>query len=164
MTATLSPPEVDGDHTGGADELVRVLGTADEVLVRRSGTRLAPGVPARLVHALHRPHRRLVRVLCDGGPCYLARTELLTQALRHGITADELVRDAPDLDRRLAETLQIVDPHEMTRVDDPAAGRWRVWVDASALSEESPGRRLASWSRRRAGIVRREIVRLRQRS
>ncbi|MGE9782421.1 hypothetical protein [Janibacter sp. G368] len=166
---------VDADAPDAADRLEEAIGSAEAVLVHRSGAQLLEGAPERLLRVLHRPHRRLVRVHSDAGSCYLARTELLVAAMRHGVEIDELVADAPGLDRRLAEASGAVHLDGPTALHDPAAGRWRVWVDGavvgigSAPDARAVGRAhstpavLLGLARRRAGRVRREAVRLRQR-
>lgn len=169
---------IDGDDPGAALAIEAAVDRAESVLVHRAGTHLAPGALERLVRTLHRPHRRLVRVHSAAGPCYLARTELLALALHHGIGADELAADGPDLDRRIARAAGVLDLDGATPVEDPAAGRWRVWVDGAVVgigADEDPGwaRRVARehsapsallrLARRRAGRLRREVVRRRQR-
>lgn len=166
---------VDGDAPDAVDRLEEAIASAETVLVHRAGTTLVDGALERLVRVLHRPHRRLVRVHSDAGPCYLARTELLVAAMRHGVEIDELVADAPGLDRRLAEASGAVHLDGPTPLHDPAAGRWRVWVNGAVVGVgASPDAReaarrhstptvLLGLARRRAGRLRREAVRLRQR-
>lgn len=174
------PARVAGDAPGAAEALRRAVDTAPAVLVHRSGTAFADGAVARLVQALHRPHRRLVRVHSDAGPCYLASSELLALALHHGVSAEELVADEPGLDRRLAAAADLVTEHGPTPVQDPAAGQWRVWLDGPVVGVRSSASADPRWERRvitqhaapaallrlarhRAGRVRREIERRRQR-
>ena len=174
------PARVTGDTPGAAELLRRALDTSPAVLVHRSGTAFADGAVDRLVRALRRPHRRLVRVHSDAGPCYLASSELLALALRHGVSAEELVADEPGLDRRIAAAADIVPAQGPTPVQDPAAGQWRVWLDGPVVGVRSSASADPRWeqrvvtqhstpagllrlARRRAGRVRREIVRRRQR-
>lgn len=170
-----SPVVIDGDAPDALERLEEALTAADAVVVHRTGASFVDGAIARLERVLHRPHRRLVRVHSDAGPCYLARTELLAAAVRHGVETHELVADRPGLDRRIAEAAGAVHLDGQTPVQDPAAGRWRVWVDgavvgigrapdvrAVARRSSAPVQALGL-ARRRAGRVRREVVRLRQR-
>lgn len=175
-----SPAVVVGDAPDAARRLEAAVASADAVLVHRSGTRLLDGAVDRLVRTLHRPHRRLVRVHSDAGGCYLARTELLVAAIHHGVTADELVADAPGLDRRIASAADVLHLDGPTPVNDPASGRWRAWVDGAVVGVRSERTADTEWeqqvakqhaapatlerfARRRVGRVRRELVRLRQR-
>lgn len=173
------PTVIDGDAPGAARELDRAIASAESILVHRSGTVFAAGAVERLLRTLHRPHRRLVRVHSDAGPCYLARTELLALALHHGLTTQELLADAPGLDRRIAIAADAADAEGPTHIADPASGRWRVWVDGPVVGvrsgdgdpqwERSVARHnsapagLLRVARRRVGRVRREVVRRRQR-
>ena len=79
---------IDGDAPDAVDRLEEAIASAETVLVHRAGTTLVDGALERLVRVLHRPHRRLVRVHSDAGPCYLARTELLVAAMRYGVEVD----------------------------------------------------------------------------
>lgn len=173
-----APARVDADAPGAAGALVAAVASDELVLVHRAGTVFVDGAVERLVRHLHRPHRRLVRVHSAAGSCYLARSELLAAALRHGVAAADLVADSPGLDRRIAAAADIVPVDGPTPVEDPAAGRWRTWVDGAvvgvgAADDEAWVRRVARehsapvallrLARRRAGRVRREVARRRQR-
>lgn len=176
-----------GDDADAADVFTAAVAdpAVEAVLVHRRGVEFADGAPARLVAALHRPHRRLVRVHADAG-CYVADTALLSAALRHGVTAAELVADDAELDRRIAEALGVVPLEGRTPIEDPAAGRWRTWVDGAVVGvrasapaasdapadddwakgvarRQGAAARLTAVARRRIGAARRELVRRRQR-
>lgn len=180
--------------TGRRPDLVRVRGNApdagetlaaavpetDAVLVLGGDLELVDGALERMQRLLHRPHRRLLRVHTAGGGCYLARSELLASALRHGIPAAMLASDPPGLDREIAAAVGAVALDGPTPIDDPASGRWRLWIDGAeigvrAATEDDPGwartmnRRhgpvagMTILLRRRAGRARREVRRLRDR-
>ncbi|MEN3122761.1 hypothetical protein [Janibacter sp. LM] len=173
-----APVRVDADAPGAPEALAAAVASSELVLVHREGTVFVDGAVERLVRHLHRPHRRLVRVHSAAGPCYLARSELLATALRHGVGAADLVADAPGLDRRIAEAADLLHVDGPTPVEDPAAGRWRTWVDGAvvgvgAVGDEAWSRRVARehsapvallrLARRRVGRARREVARRRQR-
>lgn len=174
------PVRIIGSAPGADLALEAALEHAEAVLVHREGTTFAPGAVERMVSALHRPHRRLVRVHSDAGPCYLARAELLAAAIRHGLPAAMLVADPPGLDRELALAVDAVAMVGPTPVDDPASGRWRCWLDGAVVGvraatdedpewadrvarRHGPRARAGAVLRRHVGRARREAVRLRQR-
>lgn len=181
MSGDLALVLIDTSTQGAAEALGAAVSTADAVLVHPADVEFADGAPRRLVRYLRRPHRRLVRVYTGGGFCYIARTDLLATALRHGVTTSMLVSDPPGLDREIALAVDAAGLAVRTPIEDPASGRWRQWVDGSvigvrALADEDPG-----WSqrtarehgtvatattllRRHAGRARRDFLRLRQRS
>ncbi|HIZ97481.1 MAG TPA: hypothetical protein H9805_02755 [Candidatus Janibacter merdipullorum] len=171
---------VRGDAPDAAATLVAALDDADAVLVLGGDLELADGAVERMLRLLHRPHRRLLRVHTAGGTCYLARAELLSSALRHGVPAAMLAGDPPGLDREIATAVDAVDLAGPTPLEDPASGRWRLWLDGAEVgvrpaTEEDPAwartmaRRhgpvagMTTFLRRRAGRVRRETRRLRDR-
>lgn len=179
-----APVRIIGDAPGAADALTYAAADPEvrTVLVHREGVEFAEGAIDRLVAALHRPHRRLVRVHGPGS-CYLAGTEVVSAALRQGITAAEFVADDAGLDHRIAAAIGLGPLDGTTPIEDPATGRWRWWVDGvvvgvrghdgvdtadddwarGAARRHGPAAKLTALARRRAGVVRREFVRRRQR-
>lgn len=175
-----APARVDGDAPDAAAALVAATESADSVLVHSGDLEFAEGAVERLHRLLHRPHRRLLRVHTAAGGCYLARSELLTAALRHGVPAPMLAGDPPGLDREIAAAVGDVALDGPTPIDDPAAGRWRLWLDGAAIGVRATTDGDPAWARtmarrngsvagmttllrRRAGRVKREVTRLRQR-
>ena len=181
MSGDLSLVRIDASAPGAADAFLAAVDTADAVLVHPADVEFADGAPQRLLRYLRRPHRRLVRVHTGGGSCYIARTDLLATALRHGVTASMLVTDPPGLDREIALAVDAAELAAPTPIENPASGRWRQWVDGSVIGVHAASDEDAGWSgrvardhgtiatattllRRRAGRARRDLVRLRQRS
>ncbi len=175
-----APARVDGDAPDAAAALVAAARDADSVLVHSGELEFAEGAVDRMQRLLHRPHRRLLRVHTAGGGCYLARSELLSAALRHGVPAAMLAGDPPGLDREIAAAVDAVALDGPTPIDDPASGRWRLWLDGAtigvrAATDDDPdwartmARRngpvagMTTLLRRRAGRAKREVTRLRQR-
>lgn len=179
-----APVRITSDAPDAADALVAAAADpdVDAVLVHRERVEFADGAINRLVAALRRPHRRLIRVH-GGGGCYIASTELVSTALRHGVPAAELLADGEGLDRRVAAAVGVVPLEGPTPIEDPAAGQWRRWVDGSVVGVRTLGTdepadddwaesvtrnhgtaaRVTALARRRAGAVRRELVRRQQR-
>lgn len=171
---------VDTHAPGAAAALEAALTTADAVLVHGSDLEFADGALERLVRVLRRPHRRLVRVHTGAGSCYLARTELLATAVRHGVPLTILAADPPGLDREIAMAVDADLLHGPTPIEDPASGRWRQWVDGAVVGVRATTTDDPQWSermvrrhsapvgvvavvRRQAGRLRRDVSRLRQR-
>lgn len=171
---------IDADAPVAAAALVEAVTAGESVLVHGADVVFVDGAVDELARLLHRPYRRLVRVHTAGGPCYVARAELLAAAVRHGIPATRLVADPPGLDRELARATHAVPLEGRTPVDDPAVGQWRQWVDGAVIgvrtataaesgrTDEAAHRsrvraNATAVLRRHAGRVRREVVRLRQR-
>ncbi|MGO1166245.1 MAG: hypothetical protein ACTMHL_06485 [Janibacter sp.] len=174
------PARVRGDASDAPAALEAAVAGSDSVLVHDGDLEFADGAIERMQRLLHRPHRRLLRVHTDGGTCYLARVELLSTALRHGVPATMLVADPPGLDREIALAVDADLLESPTPIDDPGSGRWRLWLDGAdlgvrAATDSDPGwartmaRRhgaaagLKTVIRRRAGRARREVTRLRER-
>lgn len=175
-----APARVDGRAPDAATALAAAVDEADAVLVHGGALEFADGSIERMQRLLLRPHRRLLRVHTDGGGCYLARSELLASALRHGIPPEMLAGDPPGLDREIAAAVDAVALDGPTPIDDPASGRWRLWLDGAqigvrAATDEDPGwsrtmsrqhgpaAGLTTLLRRRAGRAKREVTRLRAR-
>lgn len=175
-----TPARVNGDAPDAAAALETAVSEADAVLVHAGDLEFADGTLDRMQRLLHRPHRRLLRVHTEGGGCYLARSELLASALRHGVPAAMLAGDPPGLDREIASAVDAIALDRPTPIDDPASGRWRLWLDGAeigvrAATDDDPGwartrgRRngavagMATLLRRRAGRAKREVTRLRER-
>ncbi|WP_435202017.1 hypothetical protein [Janibacter sp. GS2] len=174
------PARVRGDAADAAAALEAAVAGSEAVLVLSGDLEFADGAIARMQRLLHRPHRRLLRVHTDAGGCYLARAELLAAALRHGIPAAMLVADPPGLDREIARAVDAVALEGPTPIEDPASGRWRLWLDGADLGVRAAGEGDPEWTRtmarrhgpvagmtaflrRRAGRARREVTRLRER-
>lgn len=181
MTGSHPPPAlVDGSLPDAAAALERAVDEADSVLVHSGDLEFATGAIERMHRLLHRPHRRLLRVHTDGGSCYLARSELLASAMRHGVPAAMLAGDPPGLDREIVAAVGAVHLDGPTPVDDPASGRWRLWLDGDEVGirgaddvdsawartmarRHGPTAGMTTLLRRRAGRARREMYRLRAR-
>lgn len=175
-----APARVDGGAPDSAAALERAVRETDSVLVHSGDLEFAAGAIERMHRLLHRPHRRLLRVHTDGGSCFLARSELLASAMRHGIPAAMLAGDPPGLDREIVAAVGAVALDGPTPIDDPASGRWRLWLDGAEIGIRVAGEEDPSWSRtmarrhgpatgvstllrRRAGRARREVQRLQAR-
>lgn len=171
---------VDGSAPDAAAALEKAVGEADSVLVHSGDLEFAEGAVERMHRLLNRPHRRLLRVHTDGGSCFLARSELLASAMRHGVPAAMLAGDPPGLDREIVAAVDAVALDGPTPIDDPASGRWRLWLDGAEVGVRAAGEEDPAWSRamsrrhgpaagmrtllrRRAGRARREVGRLRSR-
>lgn len=171
---------VDGGAPDAAAALEAAVRGADSVLVHNGELEFAEGAVERMHRLLHRPHRRLLRVHTGGESCFLARSELLASAMRLGIPAAMLAGDPPGLDREIAAAVDAVALDGATPIDDPASGRWRLWLDGAEVGVRAAGEEDPAWSRamsrrhgpaagmrtllrRRAGRARREVGRLRSR-
>lgn len=174
------PASVDGSAPDAAAALERAVDEADSVLVHSGDLEFAAGAIERMHRLLHRPHRRLLRVHTGGGSCFLARSELLASAMRHGVPAAMLAGDPPGLDREIVAAVDAVALDGPTPLSDPAAGRWRLWLDGAEIGIRVAAEEDPSWSRtmsrrhgptagmttllrRRAGRARREVERLQAR-
>lgn len=166
------PVRITADAQDAVARLEAAVTSAESILVHEEGVVLSDGTVERMLRTLHEPHRRLVRVHNGAGSCYLARSELLATALDRGVPAAMILADPPGLDREIAHAADTVPLDGPTPVEDPASGRWRVWLDGAVIGVGTAGTagaqttraaRALALARRRAGRVRRELVRLRQR-